>query len=47
MRLKIAEVIASPHTYAEMVMARIMVIAAGYEDANYLDALRNDPPMIA
>ena len=57
LRLRIAEVIAGPlpdtrnpalilHTYAEMVTARIMAIAAGYEDADDLDALRNDPALM-
>ena len=57
LRLKIAEVIAGPlpdtrnpalihHTYAEMVTARMMAIAAGYEDADDLDALRNDPALM-
>ena len=57
LRLKIAEVIADPlpdrrnpalilHTYAEMVTARMMAIAAGYEDADDLDALRNDPALM-
>ena len=57
LRLKIANVIAGPlpdtrnpalilHTYAEMATARIMAIAAGYEDADDLDALRNDPALM-
>ena len=55
--LDIADVIAGPlpdtrnpllvqHTYAEMVTARMMAIAAGYEDADDLDALRNDPALM-
>ena len=55
--LGIADVIAGPlpdtrnpllvrHTYAEMVTARMMAIAAGYEDADDLDALRNDPALM-
>jgi hypothetical protein len=31
------------HTYAEMVLARMAAIAAGYEDCDDLDALRTDP----
>ena len=58
LRLKIADVIAGPlpdkrnpalillHTYGEMVTARVMAIAAGYEDADDLDALRNDPALM-
>ena len=57
LRLGIARVIAGPlpdrrnpalilHTYAEMVTARMMAIAAGYEDADDLDALRNDPALM-
>ena len=53
-RLGLAEVIARPlpddrdpariqHTYADMVQARIMAIAAGYEDCDDLDRLRTDP----
>jgi hypothetical protein len=53
-RLKLAETIAAPlcdrrkpervrHTYAEMVMARLMAIAAGYEDCDDIDDLRFDP----
>ena len=55
-RLGIAEVIAEPladtrnpllvtHTYADMVAARMMAIACGYEDADDLDALRHDPAL--
>lgn len=55
--LDIANVIADPlpdtrnpalilHTYAEMVTARMMAIAAGYEDADDLDALRTDPALM-
>ena len=57
LRLDIARVIAGPlrdtrnpllitHTYAEMATARMMAIAAGYEDADDLDALRNDPALM-
>ena len=31
------------HTLADMVRARILAIACGYEDADDLDALRVDP----
>ena len=31
------------HSFSEMVTARLMAIAAGYEDCNDLDTLRNDP----
>ena len=31
------------HTYADMVTARMMMIAAGYEDCDDADALRHDP----
>ena len=34
------------HTYTAMVTARMMAIAAGYEDADDLDALRNDPALL-
>ena len=54
LRLGLAEVIAGPlpderdaarivHTYCDMVLARMMAIAAGYEDCDDLDALRTDP----
>lgn len=54
--LGLAEVIASAlpdtrnplfvtHTYAEMIMARMMAIAAGYEDGDDLDHLRHDPAL--
>jgi hypothetical protein len=54
LRLRLAEVIAGPlpdqrdptrvtHTYAEMALARMLAIAAGYEDCDDLDALRTDP----
>lgn len=33
------------HTYAHMVTARMMAIAAGYEDCDDLDALRDDPAL--
>jgi Transposase DDE domain group 1 len=54
--LGISDVIARPlpddrdptrimHTYAEMVRARMMKIAAGYEDCDDIDALRADPAL--
>lgn len=33
------------HTYAHMATARMMAIAAGYEDCDDLDALRHDPAL--
>ena len=53
-RLKLAEMIAGKlrddrdpmriiHSYAEMVRARMMAIAAGYEDCDDLHDLRSDP----
>jgi Transposase DDE domain group 1 len=56
-RLGVADVVAAPlpdarnpllitHTYSAMVTARMMCIAAGYEDADDLDALRNDPALL-
>jgi hypothetical protein len=52
-RLGLAEIITAPlpderparitHTHADMVLARMMAIAAGYEDCDDLDALRTDP----
>ena len=53
-RLGLANVIAGPlqdnrdhhrirHSYAEMVMGRMLAIAAGYEDCDDLDQLRFDP----
>lgn len=33
------------HTYREMIAARIMAIAAGYEDCDDLDVLRHDPAL--
>lgn len=55
-RLDLATVIAGPlvdsrdpsrvlHTYVHMVTARMMAIAAGYEDCDDLDALREDPAL--
>jgi hypothetical protein len=55
-RLGLAETIAEPvrdtrdprriaHTYAEMTLARMMAIAAGYEDCDDLDQLRGDPAL--
>jgi len=52
-RLGLATVLADPlpdtrnpllviHSYRAMVTARMMAIAAGYEDADHLDALRHD-----
>jgi len=56
LRLGLAETIAGPlrdardpariaHSYAEMVTARSMAIAAGYEDCDDIDALRTDPAL--
>ena len=56
-RLDLAAVIADPlpdrrnplfviHSYRAMVTARMMAIAAGYEDADDLDALRHDPALL-
>ena len=53
-RLGLADMISRPlpddrdparirHSYADMVLARIMAIAAGYEDCDDLDRLRTDP----
>lgn len=53
-RLGIAEVVAGPvpdarnpllvtHSYADMVRARMMMIAAGHEDCDDIDLLRTDP----
>ena len=33
------------HSYAEMAMARMVMIAAGYEDCDDVDALRSDPAL--
>ena len=55
-RLGLAEVIARPlrddrdparvqHSYADMVMVRMLMIAAGYEDCDDVDALRSDPAL--
>ena len=55
-RLGLAEVIAGPlddrrdpsrvqHSYAEMAQARMLMIAAGYEDCDDVDALRFDPAL--
>lgn len=55
-RLGLAEVIARPlpdernpllvtHAHADMVTARMMAIACGYEDADDLDTLRHDPAL--
>ena len=57
LRLGLADVVAAPlpdprnpllitHTYSAMVTARMMAIAAGYEDADDLDALRHDPALL-
>ena len=57
LRLGLADVIAAPlpdarnpllitHTYSTMVTARVMAIAAGYEDGDDLDALRHDPALL-
>ena len=56
-RLGLAGVVADPlpdtrnqllviHSYCAMVTARMMAIAAGYEDADDLDALRHDPALL-
>lgn len=56
-RLGMADMIASPlpdqrnplfitHTYADMVSARMMAIAAGHEDGDDLDHLRRDPALM-
>jgi hypothetical protein len=56
-RLDLAAVVADPlpdrrnplfviHSYRAMVTARMMAIAAGYEDADDLDALRHDPALM-
>lgn len=34
------------HTYADMITARMMAIAAGHEDADDIDALRRDPALL-
>ena len=55
-RLGLAETITGPlrddrdpcrvrHSYAEMAMARMVMIAAGYEDCDDVDALRSDPAL--
>ena len=55
-RLGLAEAITGPladerdplriqHSYAEMALARMLGIAAGYEDCDDIDALRSDPAM--
>jgi Transposase DDE domain group 1 len=57
LRLGVADVVAAPlpdtrnqllviHSYGAMVTARMMAIAAGHEDADDLDALRNDPALM-
>ena len=57
LRSGVANVVAAPlpdtrnpllvvHSYADMVTARMMAIAAGYEDADDLDALRTDPALL-
>jgi hypothetical protein len=33
------------HSFAEMAMARMVMIAAGYEDCDDVDALRSDPAL--
>ena len=56
-RTGVADVVAAPlpdtrnpllitHTYTAMVTARMMCIAAGYPDADDLDALRHDPALL-
>jgi Transposase DDE domain group 1 len=55
-RLGLAEVITGPlcdarerrrvvHTYADMALARMLMISAGYEDCDDIDALRADPAL--
>jgi len=55
-RLRLAETITNPlrdardptrvrHSYAEMVAARMLMIAAGYEDCDDVDTLRTDPAL--
>jgi hypothetical protein len=55
-RLGLAETIAGPlhddrdparvrHSYTEMARARMLMIAAGYEDCDDVDALRADPAL--
>jgi len=55
-RLDLAQTIAGPlrdnrdpsrvrHSFAEMAMARMVMIAAGYEDCDDVDALRSDPAL--
>lgn len=34
------------HTYEDMITARMMAVAAGYEDADDIDALRRDPALM-
>jgi hypothetical protein len=57
LRSGVARVVAAPlpdmrnqlfviHSYAAMVTARMMAIAAGYEDGDDLDALRTDPALL-
>ena len=54
LRLGLADVITRPlpddrdpcrvtHSYGDMALARMMAIAAGYEDCDDLDSLRTDP----
>jgi hypothetical protein len=56
MRLGLAQTITGPlgderdpsrvrHSYAEMALARMVMIAAGYEDCDDVDALRSDPAL--
>src|SRR5262245_66632794 len=55
-RLRLAETIAGPlcdkrdplrvrYSYAEMAAARMMMIAAGYEDCDDIDVLKRDPAL--
>jgi DDE family transposase len=54
-RLELAQVIAGLrddrdptrvlHSYSEMALARMLMIAAGYEDCDDVDALRTDPAL--
>lgn len=54
LRLGLAEAISAPlkgvrdparvqHSYADMVLSRMVMIAAGYEDCDEIDVLRSDP----
>ena len=56
LRLGLADIVSAPlrddrdparvrHSYAEMARARMLMIAAGYEDCDDVDALRTDPAL--